>query len=258
MATADDLGPMPGDLAGRRAVITGAAHGIGRGIAAALAACGVEVVGVDTDADALAAACEELRCAGLVGDLSRPGPAALADELLAAHGPFDLIVNNVGISTPEGFLDLDEDGFDRVARTNLRGPWFFTRRLVRALVDGDRGGSIVFVSSLHDTFLCRWPSYSATKAAVSMLVREMAFELGPRGIRVNAVSPGSIRTRSNPVPVGEDPAIASLIPARRSGNPDDVAKLVVVLLSDAWSGYVTGANLVVDGGLSLHSWSMHE
>ena len=256
--TADDLGPMPADLAGRRVVVTGAAQGIGRGIAAALAGCGVEVVAVDTDADALAAACEELGCTGVVGDLARCDSAALADELVGTHGIIDLIVNNVGISTPEGFLNTDEEAFDRVLRTNLRGPWFFTRRLVSALVDGNRGGSVVFVSSLHDTFLCRRPSYSATKAAVSMLVREMAHELGPRRIRVNAVSPGSIRTRSNPIPVGEDPAIASLIPAGRSGNPEDVAKLVVVLLSDSWSGYVTGANLVVDGGLSLHSWSMHE
>ena len=239
-------------------MVTGAAHGIGHGIAARLAACGVDVVGVDTDGEALAAACEELACTALVGDVSGADPSALADEVLATHGPIDLIINNVGISAQKGFLEQDEAGFDQIVSTNLRGPWFFSRHLIAALLEARRGGSVVFVSSLHDTFLCGWPSYSTTKAAVSMLVREMAYELAPHGIRVNAVSPGSIRTRSNPIPVGEDPKIASLIPAGRSGDPDDVAKLVVVLLSDAWSGYVTGANLAIDGGLSLHSWSMDE
>jgi 3-oxoacyl-[acyl-carrier protein] reductase len=117
---------------------------------------------------------------------------------------------------------------------------------------------VVFVSSLHDTFLALRPGYSTTKAAVAMLVRELAYELGRHRIRVNAVSPGSIRTKSNPIPVDEDPSIARIIPVGRSGDPDDVAKLVVVLLSDAWAGYVTGVNLPVDGGLGLHSWLMDE
>jgi len=255
---ADDMGPRPADLAGRRAVVTGAAHGIGRGIAARLVDCGAAVVAVDTDRDTLEAMCAEVGCDGLVGDLGGPDPRALADEVIGAHGPVDLIVNNVGVNPPFGFLDLEEPDFDSAVRANLRGPWFFTRRLVQALVDGGQGGSIVFVSSLHDTVLSLRPAYSSTKAAVAMLVRELAYELGRHCIRVNAVSPGSIRTKSNPIPLDEDPSIAQLIATGRSGDPDDVAKLVVVLLSDAWAGYVTGVNLPVDGGLGLHSWLMDE
>jgi NAD(P)-dependent dehydrogenase (short-subunit alcohol dehydrogenase family) len=253
------MGPRPADLAGRWAVVTGAAHGIGRGVAARLVDCGADVVAVDTDVEALEATCAELGCVAVAGDLGGSDPGGLADQVLAAaHGPVDLIVDNVGVNLPFGFLDLEPSDFDRAVRTNLRGPWFFTRRLVQALIDADRGGSVVFVSSLHDTVPALRPSYSATKAAVAMLVRELAYELGRHRIRVNAVSPGSIRTQSNPIPVDEDPSIARLIAAGRSGDPDDVAKLVVVLLSDAWAGYVTGVNLPVDGGLGLHSWLMDE
>jgi NAD(P)-dependent dehydrogenase (short-subunit alcohol dehydrogenase family) len=239
-------------------VVTGAAQGIGRGVAARLVDCGVKVLAVDNDEAALAATCDRLGCVAVLADVARADPAALADELLETHGPVELIVNNVGNSARTGFLQLDEPDFDRVLNVNLRGPWFFTRRLVNALIDRDLRGSVVFVSSLHDTFPALDPSYSATKAAVAMLVRELAYELGPHGIRVNAISPGSIRTTSNPIPMTEDPSIRRLIAAGRSGEPDDVAKLVVVLLSDEWSGYVTGVNLPVDGGLSLHSWVMDQ
>ena len=114
----------------------------------------------------------------------------------------------------------------------------------------------MFISSLHDTILRLQPHYSTSKAAVAMLIRELAYELGPHGIRVNAVSPGSIRSTTNRQPDVEDPAIGRLIPIGRTGEPDDVAKIVAMLLSDAWAGYITGANIAVDGGLALHSWLM--
>ena len=218
--------------------------------------CGALVVAVDSDKETLRATASALGCDAVVGDLSRLDTATLADELNASYGPIELIVNNVGISTPHRFLDLQESDFDRVLHTNLRGPWFFTRRLVERLVADDRPGSIVFISSLHDTILRLQPHYSTTKAAVAMLTKELAHEVGCHGIRVNAVSPGSIRSAANPQPIVADPAISRLIPVGRSGEPDDVAKVVTVLLSDAWSGYVTGANIPVDGGLALHSWLM--
>ncbi len=250
------LGPLPADLRGRRAVVTGAAHGIGRAIAARLVGCRALVIAVDSDEGALGKTASALGCDAVVGDLSRLDTSTLADQLLAVYGPIELIVNNVGISTPHGFLDLQEPDFDRVLRANLRGPWFFTRRLVERLVADDRRGSIVFISSLHDTILRLQPHYSTSKAAVAMLARELAYELGAHNIRVNAVSPGSIRSTSNPQPDVEDLAIGRLIPIGRTGDPDDVAKAVAVLLSDAWAGYITGANILVDGGLALHSWLM--
>jgi NAD(P)-dependent dehydrogenase (short-subunit alcohol dehydrogenase family) len=171
------------------------------------------------------------------------------------HGPITLLVNNVGVTTPHRFLDLDRKEYDEVFATNLHGPWFLTRQLARGMIRAGTGGSILFISSVHDRYLRRFPHYSASKAAVAMLVRELAHELGPHGVRVNAISPGWILTGDRP-PEDRLREVASRIPAGTPGEPDDVARLAVVLLSNAWSRYVTGTNLTVDGGLSLNNWLM--
>jgi len=248
--------PLPGDLAGRQAVVTGAAHGIGLSIARRLATAGAEVLAVDRDRERLQAAFSERECTPIVADLVEAGGARLAERLLAAHGRIDLVVNNVGISTPHSFLELEEEVFDLAVNTNLREPWFFTRVLVRRLIDDAQPGAIVFISSLHDRFVSGKPHYSVTKAAVSMLVRELASELAPHGIRVNAISPGSVWTEQSEAPAEEVGYAARLIPVGRIGYPDDIAGAAVFLLSDEWAGYITGANVSVDGGLALHSWTM--
>ncbi len=263
MCEAKDLSrplPIP-DLAGRRAVITGAANGIGHAIASLLLEIGAEVIAVDKDKHELDGAFDRFpRCRLVVGDLATE-MAAIADGILR-EGPVELIVNNVGISTDHGFHEIEEDAFDLVMETNLRGPWFFTKRLVDALLqsrkpEGRPRASILFVSSLHDTFVAKRPHYSVSKAGVAMLVRELAHELGPHGIRVNAISPGWIRTDDDQ---GSDEQrekeawTRPHIPLGRPGEPDDVARVALFLLSDVWAGYVTGANLPVDGGLSLFSW----
>jgi NAD(P)-dependent dehydrogenase (short-subunit alcohol dehydrogenase family) len=163
----------------------------------------------------------------------------------------------VGVDTPQNFLALKEENFDHVFRTNLRGPWFLTRDLAADMVQRGGGGSILFVSSLHDHVVRRRPHYSASKAAVSMLVRELAYELGPHGIRVNAISPGVIGSASVPPPSHEESErLRELVRlGGRQGRPQEVARMAAVLLSDHWSGYVTGANVPVDGGLDLATWS---
>ena len=237
------------DLAGRTAVVTGAANGIGLAIARYLHEVDAAVVAVDVDEVRL-----RETAAGwttVVGDLSGD-TTALAEEILAGYGPVELVVNNVGIASGRPFLELAEDELERTIAANLRGPWFFTKRLAEALIEAKRPGAVVFVSSLHDTFVRVMPDYSASKAAVSMLVRELAHELGPHRIRVNAVSPGSIHTdRSRPPPEGPHPHI----PLGRVGAPEDVAPVVAALLCDEVGGYVTGANVPVDGGLALFTWS---
>jgi NAD(P)-dependent dehydrogenase (short-subunit alcohol dehydrogenase family) len=245
-------------LAGRRAIVTGAACGIGRGIAEVLHGLGVSVIGVDSNAEALAHAEEEGLLVGVAGDLAGEDVEALGTSICEAHGPIDLLVNNVGIDTPHRFAELSASDYDRVFATNLRGPWFFTKAVTGDMVAGGRRGAVVFVSSLHDHIVRTRPHYSASKAAVAMLVKELAQELGPAGIRVNAVSPGVVLsatvTRSNP---DEDAADRELIPLQRIGRPEEVGRVVAILLSDEWCGYVTGANVPVDGGLGLHSWSQH-
>jgi NAD(P)-dependent dehydrogenase (short-subunit alcohol dehydrogenase family) len=246
--------PRPPDIAGRRALVTGAAHGIGLATAQRLRAAGADVIALDNDEAALDAAFADGECARVVADVAMEDPVELGDRLVRDHGPISLLVNNVGITTPSGFLDLEPDDFDRVFNTNLRGPWFLTRQLARALVAAHTGGSILFISSVHDTHVRLNPHYSASKAAVGMLVKELAHELGPRGIRVNAIAPGWIRTRE--VEAEAERTLTGLVPVGRPGEPDDIAQVAVTLLSDELAGYVTGANVTVDGGLSLHSWLM--
>jgi NAD(P)-dependent dehydrogenase (short-subunit alcohol dehydrogenase family) len=244
---------------GQTTVVTGAAKGIGRSTAELLSDLGASVIAVDIDRDALDGAFGEGDVTPFVADVARDG-LELAAALTRAHGPVQLLVNNVGVDTEDRFLQLQETEFDRVLNTNLRGPWFLTRGLAQRMIDDRLGGSIVFVSSLHDSFVRTFPHYSASKAAVTMLVRELAVELAPHRIRVNVVSPGVIHTARVSAPVDERDRerLRRLIPIGRMGEPHEVARMIAMLLSEELSGYVTGATVRVDGGLGLHSWSLDE
>jgi 3-oxoacyl-[acyl-carrier protein] reductase len=244
-------------FSGKTAIVTGAARGIGRATAELLSTLGALVVAVDNDEHGLRATSGTERSVPWVGDLADDGVEQTAEDIWQRHGPIRLLVNNVGIDSPQRFLDLGRPDFDRVFSTNLRGPWFFTRQIARRMVSEGVGGAIVFVSSLHDSAVRTLPHYSASKAAVAMLVKELAVELAPSGIRVNAVSPGRIRT-GRISGAGRDEKLRRLVPLGRAGEPVEVARMIAVLLSDEWSGYVTGANVRVDGGLGLHSWSQDE
>jgi glucose 1-dehydrogenase len=253
------------DLRGRPAVVTGAARGIGEAIAKWLIMAGAEVTVIDKDPDALKDAFRTEDCQVIEADLCTEDVVGLADEL-TRNGPVELLVNNVGITTPHRLLELGPPELDLVLGTNLRGPWLFTDRLVKALIADQAGtpdrsprrrGSILFISSLHDRFVAREAHYSVSKAGVAMLVKAMAKELGRHRIRVNAISPGWIRTAEDvntPEQVAKDARLRPRIPAGLAGVPADVARVALFLLSDAWSGYVTGQNIAVDGGLSLHNW----
>jgi NAD(P)-dependent dehydrogenase (short-subunit alcohol dehydrogenase family) len=256
---------LPEDLRGRRAVVTGAARGIGEAIAKWLIMAGADVTVVDKDQQSLKLAFGAEPCQIIEGDLASDDVAGLADDLTRQE-PVELIVNNVGVSTRHGFLDIGLSEFDEVLQTNLRGPWFFTRRLVDAFLESQRHearrrrhrhGSIVFISSLHDRFVAGQAHYSASKAAVAMLSRELAKQLAPHRIRVNAISPGWIRTAEDTSTREQMEKHARLwprIPLGVAGAPADVARVAIFLLSDAWAGYITGQNIAVDGGLSLHSF----
>jgi 3-oxoacyl-[acyl-carrier protein] reductase len=280
----DQEQPSPGDLRDRCAVVTGAANGIGLAIAQRLWRAGASVIAVDKDGPGLkehfGADGREEQYAWVEHDLAEPDEAfsdsptngdALADKILtlAEERGFELptlIVNNVGIETPHNFRNLPPTTFDAVYRVNVRTPWRLTQRLVDALLTPDDNAkdarpptpaAILFISSLHDRVPSGRPHYSASKAAVSMLTRDLAAELGTHGIRVNAISPGWIRTDPDPnSPEQQAKRLALLprVPLDRPGTPDDVAKLALVLLSDTCSCYVTGVNLPVDGGLALDTW----
>jgi NAD(P)-dependent dehydrogenase (short-subunit alcohol dehydrogenase family) len=245
-------------LANRTALVTGAAHGIGAGIAKELLRQGAHVIVLDLDGQALTSTfADEPDATQRTVDLAKDDTAQLAEELCREIGPIELIVNNVGIDTPHGFLELSEPDFDLVFATNLRGPWFLTRALVLDLIERSLGGAIVFVSSLHDHRIRGRPHYSASKAAVAMLVKELAQELAPHRIRVNAVSPGIVRSHTVPLTQPVEAARAKrFVPMGGAGEPADVARVTAALLDEEISRYVTGANVPVDGGLGLHSWSV--
>jgi NAD(P)-dependent dehydrogenase (short-subunit alcohol dehydrogenase family) len=256
---------LPGDLRGRRAVVTGAARGIGEAIAKWLIMAGAQVVVVDKDDHALRRSFATEPCQLLPGDLGHDDVARLADRL-TADGPMELVVNNVGVTTGQRLLDIGPSELDRVLVTNLRGPWLFTDRLVKALIadqegapDGQprRPGSILFISSLHDRFVAEDAHYGVSKAGVAMLAKTMAKQLAPYRIRVNAISPGWIRTAEDlttPEQLAKYARLRPRIPLGQAGVPADIARVALFLLSDAWAGYVTGQNIAVDGGLSLHNW----
>jgi NAD(P)-dependent dehydrogenase (short-subunit alcohol dehydrogenase family) len=271
MPARDEVGQtseMFSDLRGRRAVVTGAARGIGLAIARRLLMAGAEVIAIDKDKETLASEFErDTACKIIRDDLARDEVSLLANELVADGGPIELIVNNVGISTEGSFTDLGDDVVSSIFQANLLGPWRFTRRLVELLIEAQgkdsellqRGGSIVFVSSLHDTFPSGRPSYDVSKAGVTQLARVMARELASHRIRVNSISPGWIRTAPDPNTPEQRAKYEQMlryIPVGKPGYPEDVAKAALLLLSDTWMGYVTGQNLRVDGGLSLSNWTI--
>jgi NAD(P)-dependent dehydrogenase (short-subunit alcohol dehydrogenase family) len=256
------------DLAGRRAVVTGAAQGIGLAIAKRLIEADVEVVAVDRAGDRLTDSLGWTGCKIVQGDI-RLGTDLAERVLDEGGGAVDLIVNNVGISTEHGFLDLKEHVFDEVYETNVRGPFFFTQRLVRELrlmrldtAETERPsspiGSILFISSVHESTPSYRLHYDMTKAAISAMVRNLALSLGKNGIRVNAIAPGWIRT--NPDPTSNEQRekerqMLPCIPLGRPGVPDDVAKLAVhVLSTETGFGYTSGQTVVPDGGLGLGTW----
>ena len=260
-------GALLADLAGRRAVVTGAARGIGAAIAEHLLAAGAAVVAVDKDKERLAGRFGQRDgCTWVAADLYRDGGKEVAERVLRESGPVELIVNNVGISTAHGFFDLTEEQYDQVFGTNARAPFFFTKRLVEELINGQGAGdrpttgrgAVLFISSVHDTTPATQPHYSASKAAVKMFTGELARKLAPHGIRVNAISPGWISTNENRDSFEQRTKALMLeprIPMGRAGDPHEVATMAVFLLSEACASYITGSTVRIDGGLSLNTWA---
>jgi glucose 1-dehydrogenase len=238
-------------------VVTGGARGIGEAIAKRLIAAGAKVTVVDRDRATLECAFARESCHLVTADLAAEH-TTLARQL-SEDGPVELIVNNVGINSGQSFLDLEESDFDTVMNTNLRGPLFFTQGLVRAFratKPRPSSGSILFISSLHERFYGDDIHYSLSKKGVATAAQVLAKQLAPLQIRVNAISPGWIRTAK---PKTREQKAKSRFLGRRvalgkPGSPDDVARVAIFLLSDAWSGYVTAQNIDVDGGLSLFSF----
>ena len=249
----------------RVAVITGAAQGIGAACARRLAGDGAAVALWDVNLPAAQALADELRAAGAKTfaqrcDVSRKAEvdAALAGTRQAL-GHVNALVNNAGIFRAADFLDITEADWDAVIGVNLKGSFLVAQAVARAMVETG-GGAIVNMSSVNGMLaIPSIASYNASKGGIDQLTRVMALALADRGVRVNAVGPGTIATElARAAVLGTDEArerILSRTPLRRLGEPAEVADTVAFLLSDAAS-YITGEILYVDGGRRALNYTM--
>jgi len=245
------------DLQGRVAVVTGAAKGIGQGIALRLAAEGMRVVAGDKDGETLTATVSELRSGGATvdafhGDLSRDEDIdRLFAQSVASFGAVDVLVNNAADLHRSRLLDEHAALLELQLATNVRGPYVCSQKAAAIMREGG-GGSIIHISSVgavrahHRGF-----PYDVTKGAINAMTLAMAVDLGEYGIRVNAVGPGVTRTyltEAMTTPAARR-ATEQGIPLRRSGTVADIGAMVAFLASSEAS-YVTGQVIYVDGGIT--------
>jgi NAD(P)-dependent dehydrogenase (short-subunit alcohol dehydrogenase family) len=239
------------DFTGKTVVVTGGVNGIGNACARLFAASGASVWIVDRECEDPAAAAGQFGARGLAADVSDPGAIDQAlDRILDSAGALDIAAVNAGIVQPAPLLSTTDEVWNRTLSVNLSGA-FHTLRAAANRMAPRRKGAIVFTASTNSfDGESDLTAYNATKAGVLGLLHTAANELGPYGIRVNAVCPGLIRTRITAAHFG-DPAILKeyfrQIPLGRGGDPSEVAAAIVFLASDAAS-FITGATLLVDGG----------
>ncbi|PWK87298.1 NAD(P)-dependent dehydrogenase (short-subunit alcohol dehydrogenase family) [Lentzea atacamensis] len=243
-------------LQGRTALITGSTSNIGRAIAVAFAAEGAHVVVSGRDEVRGAAVVDQIRQKGGRAGFVRAdldGTAAASHRLAAqaaevVNGRVDILVNNAGIYPPTTTPTTDEDTFDRVYGVNVKAPFFLTRALVPAMI-GAGGGVIINLGSWIARLAVPVSSlYSSTKGAMETMTRAWAAEFGPRGVRVNAISPGVIVSPDRDTATDHPGEVMMRgTPAGRSGHPDAIAAAAVYLASDE-AAFVHGTVLDVDGG----------
>ena len=250
-------------LEGRIAIVTGASSGFGRATAKRFAEEGARIVVADLDEEGGKETCRLVSAAGsdaelVVGDISTlAGATRAVERALARFGGLDVLVNNAGIAQMdlEDSWNTSEETWDRVIRVNLRSVYACAKAAIPVLLERGRG-SVVNVASIAASSPVGGSAYAATKGAILSYTRQVARELANRGVRMNCVSPGFMRT---PMSTGErlglsapeqDARIALFgkrVPMGRAGSVDDIANAILYLASDE-AAYVTGQEIVVDGG----------
>lgn len=255
-----------GKLAGKVALVTGGAQGIGLAIATRLQEAGAQVCILDYDRGAGEASAQSLTTANAALPVHfLPSDLEKAEEIRAAGLRFkeiyrrlDILVNNAGVEIDLPFAEMSLERWDRTIAVNLRAPFLLTQALVPLFPAA--GGAVINISSIHATHAFSGSTaYACAKAGMVALTRNLALELAPQHIRVNAICPGYIDTRlweeyirqsPNPKLLAEQ--TAALHPLGRRGVPDDVANAVLFLSTDE-SAFITGTQLVVDGGLTIRA-----
>jgi len=239
------------------AIITGAAEGIGKAIAIEFVKEGAKVVVADVNLELAEKTVEELKSLGgeaiaVKADVTSPDEVnAMVSKTLERFGRIDILVNNAGISTQKPLLEMTLEDWRRVIDINLTGVFLCTQAVARVMVQQGRGVIVNMASSLGFVAIPRRAAYSASKAGVIGLTRELAVELAPYGIRVVGVAPGWIATQRvlNLAKKGvvNEEAIKMMTPMGRLGTPEEVAKVIAFLSSDEAS-FITGDTILIDGG----------
>jgi NAD(P)-dependent dehydrogenase (short-subunit alcohol dehydrogenase family) len=243
-----------GLLDGDTALVTGAASGIGRGIARLLAAEGARLVLSDVAAEPGQAFARELDATFLAADLTEPAAARqLFDAAQAALDRISVFVHSASPRRSEAqtMLAVTETEWDAMVDVGLRAGFVLGQSVGAHMKARGIKGRMLYVTSLHAYSPRNLPHYSATKAGQTMLVKELARALGRDGIRVNAIAPGAIPGGGFNADVT---ALEAMIPLGRTGTPEDIAGMALALLCDRFSRYVTGTTVAVDGGLALYNW----
>ncbi|MDA8238403.1 MAG: glucose 1-dehydrogenase [Chloroflexi bacterium] len=259
---------MDGRLAGRVAIVTGTARGIGAAIARTFASEGAAVTGVDVLEAPGRDVADAVRAAGGVMSFARGDVAdeddvrRVVDGVLAEHGRVDVLVNNAAVQKEARLLDVTVEDFHRVVNVNLLGCLLLCRAVIPAMVER-QAGAIVNLSSLNalvaDPLL---PVYGATKAGIIALTQNIAITYGPDGVRANAICPGDVDTemnqaffRAHPDPAGFRRRLEREYPLRRIADPEEIARVALFLASDDAS-FVSGSQVVVDGALMARIYEL--
>jgi NAD(P)-dependent dehydrogenase (short-subunit alcohol dehydrogenase family) len=253
--------PPPADVsfnyAGRVAIVTGAARGVGRSLVGAFITAGARVIAADRDSDGLAETCEPHgeSVLAVAGDIrTAEGAASIVASATEAFGALDFCINNAAVAPHAALLDERAEVWDTVYAVNCRGTFLMTQAAARVMIAAGRGGRIVnFSSGVSSRGSAGAAAYASSRAATESFSRVAAIELAPHGILVNCVSPGLIDTQPKPLPPSMAASLSTRIPQlplARAGEPEEVAQLVLWLCSSGAS-YQTGSIHHVDGGAQV-------